>query len=83
MPFRLDGNCEFSRSGKAGEPQYRTGMAVLEHPHLLRDLVFDSRYVRRSSRNEFALIGIPTSSTTATGCDKQDFGAMIRQQNTP
>ena len=22
-------------------------------------------------------------STTATGCDKQDFGGMIRQQNTP
>ena len=25
----------------------------------------------------------PGSTTTATGCDKQDFGDIIRQQNTP
>jgi len=83
MPFRLDGNCGFSRSGKARKPQYRAGMNVLEHPDLSRDPVFNSRFVRRASRNEFALMGIPTGSTTATRCDKQDFGGLIRQQNTP
>ena len=25
----------------------------------------------------------PHSSTTATGCDKKDFGSMIKQRNTP
>ena len=29
------------------------------------------------------LAHIPTGSTAATGCDKQDFGGMIRQRNTP
>ena len=29
------------------------------------------------------LAHIPTGSTTATGCDKKDFGSMIKQRNTP
>ena len=29
------------------------------------------------------LAHIPTGSTIATGCDKQDFGSVIRQRNTP
>ena len=31
----------------------------------------------------YRLAHIPTGSTTAAGCDKQDFGSMIRQRNTP
>ena len=29
------------------------------------------------------LAHIPTGSTTATGCDKKDFGSIIKQRNTP
>ena len=29
------------------------------------------------------LAHIPTGSTTATGCDKKDFGSMIKQRKTP
>ncbi len=31
----------------------------------------------------YRLAHIPTGSTVATGCDKQDLGGMIRHRNTP
>jgi len=36
-----------------------------------------------SFRQGSRLAPIPKGSTATTECDKQDFGSMIRQQNTP
>jgi len=59
-----------------------------ERPHSSLDGQTPAEGLRRRAAcgydgQGYRLAHIPTGSTTATECDKQDFGSMIRNRNTP
>ena len=77
-----------------GRLQGRTGHRPVDRllQHRAAPFRFGRRDAGRSVRGRAAcgydgqgsrLAHIPTGSTTAAGCDKQDFGGMIRHRNTP
>ena len=64
------------------------GFYNTERPHSSLDGQTPARGLRGRSTCGYdgqgsRLAHIPTDSTTATGCDKKDFGSMIKQRNTP